>query len=95
MNYLCTLTVLANPETQYCDSSHFPAQTPAQASSNIKSTISLELLDLDKKFKRLNWLELNFQLNCPTLTSKKLFCPVKDVQFNGKISFNQFSILNF
>ena len=30
MNYIFTLTVLANPETQYCNSSHFPTQTPAQ-----------------------------------------------------------------
>ena len=68
MNYIFTQIVLANPETQYCDSSHFPTQTSAQASSNIKSTISFELLDLDKKFKRLNWLELNFPLNCSTFT---------------------------
>ena len=47
MNYIFTQTVLANPETQYCDSTHFPAQTPAQASSNIKSTITLEPLDID------------------------------------------------
>ena len=32
MNYIIIQTVLANPETQYSDLGHFPAQTQAQAS---------------------------------------------------------------
>ena len=47
MTYIFTHTVLTNPEIKYSDSSHFLAQTPVQVSSNIKSTVSLEPLDID------------------------------------------------
>ena len=40
----------------------------SQASSKTKSTVFLEPLNIDKKFKRLNWLKLNLPLNCPTFT---------------------------
>ena len=60
MNYIFTQIVLANPESQYCDSSHFPTQTSAQASSNIKSTISFELLDLDKKIQKTKLVRIKF-----------------------------------
>ena len=36
-----------NPEIQYGNSSNFPTKTQAQTISNIKSTITLELLDID------------------------------------------------
>ena len=51
---------------------HCPAQTSAQVSSKTKSIITFEWIDLSKKFKRLYWLELNFPLNCLTVSVPKL-----------------------
>ena len=59
--WLTTTVVLILPQILH---NHCPAQTSAQVSSKTKSIITFEWIDLSKKFKRLNWLELNFPLNC-------------------------------
>ena len=48
---------------KYC-----PAQTSAQVSSKTNSKIILEPLYIEQKFKRLNWLALNFSLNSQPFT---------------------------